>query len=282
MPFLSSEVINSVSWSQSVVVLSIVPHFSELQLSNRGQNMEHSRLVVVATMNSIAIDCNNLGADFIQAGHHNEALEAFREVTKLIQPISGIIHLEATRKESIAAAAAPSEALQVVFKLKERVQRLNLLRLATQRCVVLQKLDYDHSSMMFTAPMKISNLNCGPESYKVLAATLLYNVALTFHLNGTEKSLRKSARLFERAYSLACAEDGSNHYLEKLRMASLNNSGHIHHKLGNYQAARQHLASLFGFVLSLPASLSSKDRSERQAVLCNALLLQEPNIAATA
>ena len=238
--------------------------------------MEHSHLLVAVAM-------MNTASDFLQAGHRNEALEAFREVTKLIQPTSGVIHLKAARKESTPAAVSPSEALRVVFKLKERVQRLNLLVLATQRCAPLpEKLDYDRSSMMFTAPMKISNLNCGPELYTILAATLLYNVALTFHLNGTEKSLRKSARLFERAYSLAYAEDGSNRYLEKLRMASLNNSGHTHHELGNYEAAKQHLASLFEFMLSLPASLSSEDMSERQAVLCNALLLQEPNIAAAA
>ena len=249
--------------------------------------MDHSNLLVaVAMMNTAAaVDCNNLGADFLRAGHRNEAIEAFREVAKLIQPLSGVIHFEAARKEASPAAVSPSEARRVFFKLKERVQRLNLLLLSTQRCApLLEKLDYNRSSMMFTAPMKISNLlNCGPESYTILSATLLYNLALTFQLNGTEKSLRKSARLFQRAYSLACyAEDGNNPYLEKLRMVSLNNSGHIHHQLGNYQAAKQHLASLFEFVLSLPTSLSSEDMSERQAVLCNALLLQEPNIAAAA
>jgi hypothetical protein len=254
--------------------------------------MEHSYLTL-AMMNTVAIDCNNLGVDFLQGGHPNKAVEAFREAAKLIQePIvsAGATHLEAARKESIPAAS-PSDALQVVFKLKERVQRLNLLLLATQRCTpssTPEKVDYDRSSMMFTAPMKISNLNCGPESYTILAATLLYNMALTFHLNGTEKSLRKSARLFEKAYAatslLAYAEDGSNrHLLEKLCMASLNNSGHIHHKLGNYQAAKHHLASLFDFMLSLPVSLlSSEDKSERQAVLFNVLLLQEPSIAAAA
>jgi hypothetical protein len=254
----------------------------QLQLSIRGQNMEYSHLAV-AMMNAVAIDFNNLGVDFLQAGHPNEALHVFREATKLIQPISGAVNLEAARKDSIPATASPSEALQVVFKLKERVQRLNLLLATRQRCALLEKLDYDRSSMMFTAPMKILNMNCGPESYTILAATLLYNVALTFHLNGTEKSLRKSARLFELAYSLAyAAEDGNSRYLERLRMASLNNSGHIHHKLGNYQAAKQHLASLFGFVLSLPASLSSEDMSERQTILFNALLLQVPTIAAAA
>jgi tetratricopeptide (TPR) repeat protein len=249
--------------------------------------MEHSHLVAVAMMTTAAaIDCNNLGADLLQAGHPKEALQAFQEATKLTQPISGGLHFEATRNESIPAP----EALQVVFfKLKERVQRLNLLLvlLIAKQPHALEKLDYDHSSMLFTAPMKISILNYGPESCTILAGTLLYNVALTFHLHGSEKSVRTSARLFERAYSsLAYAErmeDGSKkRYLEKLRMASLNNSGHIHHKLGNYQAARQHLASLFEFVLSLPASLSSEDMSERQAVLCNAFLLQEPSIAAAA
>jgi hypothetical protein len=245
--------------------------------------MEHSHLAF-ATMNTVVIDCNNLAVELLQAGYPSEALETFRAAAKLIKLISG--DLEAARKESILpASGSPSEALRVVFKLKERVQPLRNILLTTRRCT-LEKVDYDRSSMMFTAPIKISNLNCGPESYTILAATLLYNVALTFHLNGTEKSLRKSARLFERTYSIAYryAEDGSNRnrQLEKLRMASLNNSGHIHHKLGNYQAAKQHLASLFEFVLSLPATLSSEDMSDRQAVLFNALLLQEPSIAAAA
>jgi hypothetical protein len=247
--------------------------------------MEHSHpLAVVAMLNAVvvlAVDCNNLGVDFLQAGYPNDALEAFREVTKLIRPIAGALHFEAATKESIPASAFPSEALrQVVFKLKERMQRLNLL-LVTQRCAH-EKQDYNRCSMMFTAPMKISNLNYGSESYTILVATLLYNMALTFQLHGTEKSLRKSARIFEMAYSLAYAEDGSHRYLEKLRMASLNNSGHMHHKLGNYQAAKKQIATLFEFVLSLPASLSSKDMSERHAVLFNALLLQEPSIAAAA
>ena len=249
---------------------------------------------MVAMINTAAIDCNNLGADFLQAGHPEEALEAFQEATKLrilIMPISGVICLEATRKESPpAVSASVSEALGVVvFKVKERMQRWNLLRVlpATKICFAREKLHYDRSSMMFTAPMKISNLNCGPESNTtILAATLLYNVALTFHLYGTdEKSMRTSARLFERAYTCLAylEEDGSKRYLEQLRMASLNNSGHMHHKLGNYEAAKQHLAGLYHFVLSLPASLSSEDLSERQAVLFNALmLLREPSIAAAA
>jgi hypothetical protein len=231
---------------------------------------------IVEAMN-VAIECNNIGVDLLEKGCPSEALEAFRETVKLMNPVSRSFKESQQDHNTVDPPLSESETIKAIERAIRHVQQLR--QGAHQR--ILRGDNSTNNSMLLTPAMKIPRLASVPCSCAKDSAILVYNMGLACFDNGTERSLRKSLCLFDMAYTLASTQS-HDRSSQKVCMASLNNSGQIHYSLANYDLSQRYLQNLCNIVLSLPSTDDADDVQERQQFLLNALLLREPCSAGAA
>jgi len=154
-----------------------------------------------------------------------------------------------------------------------------------------------HEGLLLPLPAEISK-TCAIES-----ATILYNMALSYHL-GSSSSMNCSSTSHDELhnaltlYEMACCvayrvetqqQSGpKTKASSKVVMASLNNMGQIYHHLGKYSKSRFYLDDLSNYILTLTAAQQERgeeggeDDQERKRFLLNAMFLQKPRGAAAA
>jgi|UniRef100_A0A8J9T475 tetratricopeptide (TPR) repeat protein len=229
---------------------------------------------LVESMNK-AIECNNIGVDLLRAGRLDEAIETFKGAAEVMYPVSRVLQL------SQAYVFRPTQSIQVDVReseiLKKARSRLSSL---CQSAASSSKLGCINC-FIYVDPKKIEPMVCDPASCTLESATVVYNMGLTYHLQGSAACLQKALCLFDMAFDLVSSAD-SYASSSEIAMAALNNAGEIHHAVGHYQLSRQYLNTLSAFILRLPNSECKKTRWERHQFLLNAMLLQEPRFAGAA
>jgi hypothetical protein len=124
------------------------------------------------------------------------------------------------------------------------------------------------------------------QAYTSDAASVVYNVALTFHLlnvpsHQKERTRRHALSLYEMSHNLAL-QDLGDETSSRIIMVTLNNMAQIELELGNFQEAQSCLDDLKEYIMSLEEPSSLKIKIERNQFFLNATLLSNPQRAPAA
>lgn len=237
--------------------------------------MDHHHLM--SAMN-VAIECNSLGVDLLEDGCYSAAMETFRVAVRLMIPVSKSFEQRIIAEPPLTGP----EAIEVIKRAKDNMEQIQRTSAQKKRKFCTSAVVPEGDSEIFTPPMKLQRLTSKPCSCTKDLAIIVFNLGLAYYCNGTQRNLRKSACLFDMAYDLASTNYRHDPALLKVCMASLNNSGQIHHSLANYDLARQSLQSLASAIRSLPSTDDKESLRERQKFLLNVLLFEEPRVAGAA
>lgn len=114
------------------------------------------------------------------------------------------------------------------------------------------------------------------------SACVMFNLALVHHWRGIHFGLSsllpKALKLYEMSFSLI--QNGAHFDTQHLILALLNNMGHIHHELLQYNQARQCFKNLKDLLTERAASAS--DGPDIQGFLMNIMFLEAPPMAPAA
>jgi tetratricopeptide (TPR) repeat protein len=189
---------------------------------------------------SQAIFLNNQGVNFLESGSFKEAAQSFsRGLT-----IAKIALEESNDDTETSSDACPTGRFhQAVMKP---------LHLSNK----FEDQMTDDQPFVFTRPILISE-NSDEEvssSYFIsLSFMQLYNLALCHHLyalsseDNSQKKLQKALSLYELAYTLQRTDDTKATVLQN--MAIVNNLGHIHAALQNFECSMQCFDNLLSTIM---------------------------------
>ena len=110
----------------------------------------------------------------------------------------------------------------------------------------------------------------------------MFNLALVHHWRGVHfgisSLLPKALILYEMSFSLI--QNGATFDTQHLTLALLNNMGHIHHEMMQYNDARRCFINLKEILTALAASAS--DGPDVRGFLLNIMFLEAPRLAPAA
>lgn len=226
-----------------------------------------------------AIECNNVGVALLSRGSLREALDTFKLAAQIMYPVSQ--YFQATNAAGATISPATTRPPPPNKDLNATVQEAKLKLMMAQDHEPEKGCNKKEDCFICTDPILLSRVEGYTESCTIESAIIVFNMGLTYHINGSLSCIQKALCLFDMSFSLAYS---MNHLplAPKIAMASLNNAGHIHHNLGSYQLSRQYLDTLSSYVLALPSTSSQEALRERHHFLLNAMLLNEPKIAGAA
>jgi tetratricopeptide (TPR) repeat protein len=213
-----------------------------------------------------AIYYNNAGICYLEQGNHNDALDLLKEAA---QRIYSLTVARATSNMAITyednSFDEPSMDCDMASKSHD-IPRRPLISPAA-----------DNSSFMCSIPIFLSAPN-NTETCTEESAVILYNMALTYHLNSLSANPVSNAHanaitLFGMAYDL-CLRLHQNERTSRVIMSSLNNMGVLHHDLGNYSLSHQYFEDLSFYIGSLDEATDRSVANERNGFLLNSIVLR--------
>jgi hypothetical protein len=239
-----------------------------------------------------AIECNNIGVALLQAGRLREALDTFKVAAQVMFPVSQYFQASPTMREAFQRSVLPvAPALQpeptttypIISDGQDMVEQAKaILSLVGDAFGTVTKKDSaTDNCYIWTEPLVIDLVRDSPTTCTMESAIIVYNMGLTYHLEGYMTCLEKALCLFDMSFNLALSMP-SDVRSSKIVMASLNNAAQILHSLGTYQLSRQFLDTLTTYIMSLPPTSCQESLRERHQFLLNAMLLHEPGIAGAA
>ena len=254
----------------------------------------------------IASEANNLGVSLMKGRHFRDALEIFRHAADLMYALTQDLKQQLMNQPNTSSSSSSSSscASQKMPPMEAKMEELldkhgfnsQPRKHKRQRTALDEEKDefIYNEGLLLPLPAKVSK-TCALES-----ATILYNMALAYHLSSNAKdyyasdshALHNAVTLYEMAccvaYRVERQQDGpKTKCSSRVVMASLNNMGQIYHRLGKYTKSRFYLDDLSNYILTSTAQEEqqedkAEDDPERRRFLLNAMFLQKPRGAAAA
>lgn len=235
----------------------------------------------VDMMIGLAIEMNNLGVNFLCAGKDQEALEQFQGALQLVM------------YKSQGHQYSPPD---------ERVNRAHMSLMRYHRespscdVVVCQRRPGDET--VFSRALRIDEqppyflleTSSSRDFHHLMSATILFNTAVTLHLQPGDKGIPRAESLYRISYDLLTRTQPSliqQSFSElllptRLVLALLNNLTHINYNLGKYDLAKSLSNALSAFISSIPRATSSTLWDEKKRALLNSFFMFDPPSAAGA
>lgn len=229
------------------------------EVQSRSSSWTHTKRRMSSPMNT-AIYYNNVGIAYLEKGDHEDALRMLKEAAQQLYTAT------LNHKTSVNSEAGKITETECDVSSKARYFPRQPLVSNT-----------DSNTFLCSVPIFLSAKNssggCTQES-----AVVLYNMALTYHLNAISansisKALQNAMTLFEMASNLSLQVDHSEQ-TSHIIMSSLNNLGLLHHEQGNYSRSHQYFEDLSVYISSLRTPTEIYIASERRAFLLNAMVLR--------
>ena len=207
-----------------------------------------------------AIYYNNVGIAYLEKGNHEDALRMLKEAAQQLYTAT-LSHKTSVIQEADHVTETECD---VFFKAHDFPRR----PLVTNT---------ESNTFLCSVPIFLSVMNCSG-GYTQESAVVLYNMALTYHLNAISansisKALQNAMILFEMASNLSLQVDTSEQ-TSQIIMSSLNNLGLLHHEQGNYSRSHQYFEDLSVYISSLRTPTDRFVATERRAFLLNAMVLR--------
>ena len=207
---------------------------------------------------NVAIRHNNQGVALLEMGRHQGALAEFKIAALQLHSLTCELHQRQMFDESTF--------------LSQSLSRHSWI--PTDNAFV-------RSTAILLTPTDKPPTSCTTES-----ATILINMALSYHLNSMipnslQDATRNAIELYRMANSLAarCTPDSLSH---QIILISLNNLGQLQHELGNFDASKAYFEDLSTYVVWLRGSSEASMVSDRHDFMINAMVLGSSNICAGA
>ena len=214
---------------------------------------------------NIAIDHNNEGIIFLEKGQNDKALLEFKKAAQLMYSITQ--ELKNNRKTGSETQQQP-KSLTLCTSSKNPIATENSFIRSTP-------------ILMAGSQEPTDSCQCTIES-----ATVLLNMALTYHIDSLTPNCMKGATqsaiaLYDMSYSLGLQvnEDTRSHHII---LTALNNLGQLYYELGDYNKSRLYLEDLSTYVMFLGPGEEENAVRDRHEFLLNAMVLRNPNTSAGA
>lgn len=256
-------------------------------------------------MNS-AVECNNIGVTLLQLKRPKEALDAFQWAAQLLYPVSQSFQVAEEEYQSqnphrMGVDCHPQTVFACCHPLPANWPAVGQATLQSARSMLAtaaqpqqqwhnnRKTDDDEicSDFLSSKPILLKTLceQQNPRSCTFEASVVLFNMALAYVNSlpycGGNEPLTKALCLFEMSFSLSHLLMEHHSSSAAIALASLNNTGCVHHRLGEYELAR-HCWEVLAAYLDATSSVKVVSPNERHTFLLNAALLREPQMAGAA
>eukprot|EP00543_Licmophora_paradoxa_P019402 CAMPEP_0202468102 /NCGR_PEP_ID=MMETSP1360-20130828/74140_1 /ASSEMBLY_ACC=CAM_ASM_000848 /TAXON_ID=515479 /ORGANISM="Licmophora paradoxa, Strain CCMP2313" /LENGTH=245 /DNA_ID=CAMNT_0049092885 /DNA_START=57 /DNA_END=794 /DNA_ORIENTATION=- len=245
-------------------------------------------------MESIAVEMNNVGVNYLHNGNTNDALDMFQGALQTMMYLTqGVV--------------SPNE--DSLFTQDRRVKKAQN-HLYEYECKRANKKRRNHikenttvsnfNGFIFTKAIYIpvnSPTSVQDRSHELQSAVILFNTALAIHLQPGDKKKETAEALYSMSYKLASkvripalfpqhggkVSSDRTKALVRLIMGLLNNMGQINYHLGNFDKSRKQFAALSTFIASLPHINGDYVLAEeKQNMMLNTFLLNSTVAAAAA
>jgi hypothetical protein len=233
-----------------------------------------------------AVDSNNAGVSFMEMARYDEALEVFRSAADLMYVVTQLMNKVANTDEATIDTSTNDDSSSIRTRLeeaREKVEKLSASISKESRRAVVSHLETDcflHTQGFYLSMPPVTTkghaIPCAVHS-----ATILANMALTYHLAvpqtscSDNASLRNAMTLYEMAYSVTIRveqdEDSS-----RVIMAALNNMAHINHECGMYDESSHILNVLQEYIRHQIKLGNDSFSTEKKVYLLNAMFLRQP------
>jgi tetratricopeptide (TPR) repeat protein len=220
-----------------------------------------------------AIYYNNAGICYLEHGNHDDALRMLKEAAQRMYSVTVARKSSMETTDEDDSLDEPTMDRDMAPKSHD-IPRRSLISPAA-----------DNSSFMCSIPIFLSASDT-TESCTEESAIILYNMALTYHLNALSanpisKALENAITLFGMAYNL-CLQVHQTERTSRVIMSSLNNMGLLHHDQGNYALSHQYFEDLSFYISSLNEPTERSVAMERNGFLLNAMVLRNESQGAAA
>ena len=213
----------------------------------------------------LALNHNNEGILLLEKGMHERALSEFKAAAELMYNITQEFK---TMRLIGDDADTRFESLTVCSKSQHPVVTGN---------------SFIRSNPIL---MSISQEPNGAVPCTIESATILLNMALTYHIdsqnpNCMKDALQNAITLYDMAYSLGLQihEDSRTN---QIILTALNNLGLIYYELGDYSKSTLYIEDLSTFLTFLNPEGEAENMNDLQDFILNALVLRNPNRSAAA
>ena len=251
------------------------PSFASISPTIRQYNQYNPTPPHPVTMSTLlnllnaSIECNNLGVVLLNAGDLENALDSFMTAAKLMHPVSKQVN---TIDQVIA-----SHGVEHSFEIPEGIRRV----VQASTVAAHGKLPSHNNIFIRSEPIQLETAQRLPVDCTLESAAVVYNMALSYHLQGTFVCKQRAVFLYDMAFNLSSAH-AVTPTATTIAMASLNNAGQIFHSVGDYVTSRKYLDTLRYYIIKLPLPSDSQTMEERHEFLLNAVLLRPPTTASAA
>ena len=214
----------------------------------------------------IAINHNNEGILLLEKGMHELALSEFKAAAQLMYNITQEFK---NKRLSGEDADARFESLTVCSQSQNPV-------------ITGNSFIRSNPILMASSQQETTGaVHCTIES-----ATVLLNMALTYHIdsqhpNCMKDALQNAIMLYDMAYSLGLQVHKDSR-TNQIILTALNNLGLIYFELGDYSKATLYMEDLSTFLTFLSSEGETENMNDLQEFILNALVLRNPNRSAAA
>lgn len=224
---------------------------------------------------------NNIGISFLNRGNLDEAFNSFSLAMDLMK------QMKESKERRVPRRRAVSEPIAALEKQSMEV--------VTDFCN--HNMGCDSSTVCFVSKMTITL----PEGHHTAndyleSSVLLFHLALTLHMlglrRGMEGFLQRALKLYELSKTLMTQYLEDEEIPEEERMSGvgiqlvtsmLNNMGHIHYELKEYDTSRRYFDVLSTVVVQAQQNASVHETTDVfEGLMLNAIVLRQPPVAATA
>ena len=218
----------------------------------------------VATMD-IAINHNNEGILLLERGMHERALSEFKAAAQLMYNITQEFKNRRLNGEDANA----------------RFESLTICSQSENPVVTGNSFIRSNPILMSCSQEPNGAVHCTIES-----ATILLNMALTYHIdsqnpNCMKDALQNAIMLYDMAYSLGLQVHKDSR-TNQIILTALNNLGLIYYEQGDYSKSTLYMEDLSTFLTFLSSEGEAENTNDLQEYILNALVLRNPNRSAGA
>lgn len=222
---------------------------------------------------------NNLGVDFLFHGRDGEALEQFQGALELMKYKSQGYQFVPLEDERVSRSHS---ALMRYYR-----ESLNGCSIG-EGCAVRDYTLFSKAARIEKRLLFLEDTIGSHNFHHLMSATILFNIALSFHLQPDGKGLRQSESLYRMSYDIL-SRIQSNLFgappaiilATRLVIADLNNLTHLNYTLGRKNLAHGLGAELSSFVSSLPQSSTTMHGTtlweESNRAVLNSFLMSKPS-----
>jgi tetratricopeptide (TPR) repeat protein len=269
-------------------------------------SQRHPEKQIKMHMIHTVVTLNNRGVAHLEAGDHELARIAFKQA---LERTTYLLNLKREARQlfgrdcmavqfgTTPATCRPGESRDeslssncITSSSRQRAQQNDIQQRrvdSIQRVPISTLLTSQHTEPFISSHALLLSSDCctNPAEDEYChreSACVMFNLALVHHWRGIHFGLSsllpKALKLYEMSFSLI--QNGANFDTQHLVLALLNNMGHIHHELLQYNQARQCFKNLKELLTERAASAS--DGPDIQGFLMNIMFLEAPPMAPAA